>query len=111
MQKTKAQLYEEWKRKRDQERVEKLSSEQQFEPLPEPPPLPPHLEEQRQRNRAKYPEIAAFVDEVRKVFPDAQVISIRPVAGNETRGCLDPDSVLVPASPSLDAEDEPDDPQ
>ena len=33
----------------------------------------------KEDNRAKYPEIAKLVDEVRKHFPDARVISINPI--------------------------------
>jgi hypothetical protein len=36
-----------------------------------------------QQNRERYPEIAKFVDEVRKYFPDATVISIRPLTPEE----------------------------
>lgn len=35
-------------------------------------------ESQRKSNREKYPEIAAFVDELRKYFPDAKVVKITP---------------------------------
>tara|TARA_B100001059_G_C17777869_1_gene552342 strand:+ start:69 stop:221 length:153 start_codon:yes stop_codon:yes gene_type:complete len=31
-----------------------------------------------EENRRKYPEIAKFIDEVRKHFPDARVTSIKP---------------------------------
>ena len=35
-------------------------------------------EEQRQRNRELYPEFAAFVDEVRRVFgDDCEVVSLK----------------------------------
>jgi len=34
-------------------------------------------------NRAKYPEVAQFVDEVRKYFPGANVASIKPIEGKE----------------------------
>jgi len=40
-------------------------------------------EEKIRRNREKYPEIAAFVDEVRKYFPEAKVTSIRKLTPQE----------------------------
>lgn len=36
-------------------------------------------------NRAKYPEIAKFVDEVRKYFPGAKVTSIKPINDKENK--------------------------
>ena len=34
-------------------------------------------EQDRQRNRERYPSVAIFVDEARRYFPDAKVVSIR----------------------------------
>ena len=31
-----------------------------------------------EENRKKYPEVAKWVDEIRKYFPDAKVVSIKP---------------------------------
>lgn len=36
-----------------------------------------------EENRKKYPEVAKWVDEVRKYFPDAKVTSIKPVKKND----------------------------
>ena len=33
----------------------------------------------KEDNRAKYPEVAKLMDEVRKHFPDARVTSIKPI--------------------------------
>lgn len=38
----------------------------------------PEVARAREENRRKYPELAKFVDEVRKYFPDAKVIKITP---------------------------------
>ena len=70
--------YEDWKRRRDA----KSTDVKDLTP-PEPEQLSPDQEERRRRNREKYPEIAAFVDEVRKVFPDARVVSITPYTPEE----------------------------
>lgn len=43
----------------------------------------PVREEIAKRNRERYPEFAKFIDEVRKVFPDAKVVSIRPLTPEE----------------------------
>lgn len=43
----------------------------------------PEREAMRQRNREKYPEFAAFYDEVVKHFPGAKVISIRELTPEE----------------------------
>ena len=40
-------------------------------------------EEKIRRNREKYPEIAALVDQVRKYFPEAKVTSIRKLTPQE----------------------------
>ena len=39
-------------------------------------------ETEAEKNRKKYPEIAKLVDEVRKYFPDAKVISITQSQAN-----------------------------
>lgn len=36
-------------------------------------------------NRAKFPDVAKFVDEVRKYFPDAKVTSITPIKDKEKK--------------------------
>lgn len=64
------------------------------------------LAQARRRNREKYPEIAAFVDEVRKHFPDAKVVSIRPLTPEEMEARRP-----VPASLGSDEPDEQDDQQ
>lgn len=64
--------YEDWKRKRDAKVEQPTPVEEDTDSLS------PELEEQRRRNRAKYPEIAEFVDAVRAYFPDAKVVSITP---------------------------------
>lgn len=43
----------------------------------------PEREEMRKRNREKYPEFAAFYDEVVKHFPGARIISIREFTPEE----------------------------
>jgi len=73
-------LYEEWKRRK-------------ASPTPPPPPPPQPLvhkhnsintprredyEHLARENRAKYPEIARMVDEIRQHFPGAKVVAVRP---------------------------------
>ena len=70
-------LYEEWKRRK-------------ASPTPPPPPPPadsrpsvkvPRREDYEhlaRENRAKYPEIARMVDEIRQHFPGAKVVAVRP---------------------------------
>ena len=70
--------YEEWKRERDAK--EKAPAEPADEYMPDPDP---EIEEVRRRNREKYPELAAFVDEVRRVFPGAKVTKITPYTPEE----------------------------
>lgn len=36
--------------------------------------------DQAKANRERYPEVARVVDEVRKFFPDAKVVAIRPMS-------------------------------
>ena len=33
----------------------------------------------KEDNRKRYPEVAKWIDEVRKYFPDAKVVSIKPI--------------------------------
>ncbi len=40
--------------------------------------MKPNYSKNKEDNRAKYPEVAKWVDEVRKHFPGARVISITP---------------------------------
>jgi hypothetical protein len=97
-----AQEYERWKIERD-----KNLSKPVDDPIPaEAETLSPDQEEQRRRNREKYPEIAAFVDEVRKHFPGARVVSITPRTPKKDEAM---NQAL--ASPELDELVEPDDPQ
>lgn len=70
--------YEEWKRQRDAQ--ESTPAEPADEYVPDPDP---EREEIRRRNREKYPELAAFVDEVRRVFPGAKVTKITPYTPEE----------------------------
>jgi len=65
---SKQKLYDEWKVKRDADKVSvevtpRSSSD-------------PEVERKREENRRKFPEFAAFYDEVRKHFPGAYVTSI-----------------------------------
>lgn len=82
-------LYDDWKRKRDtredsesglkksDDKITSLPRQQQR--VQEPSSLSDQAEAQRRKNREKYPEIAAFVDECRRVFgEDVKVISITP---------------------------------
>ena len=39
-----------------------------------------HTTDKKEDNRKRYPEIAKWVDEVRKYFPDAKVVSIKPIS-------------------------------
>lgn len=39
----------------------------------------------RQSNRDRYPEVARVVDEVRKHFPGAKVVAIRPMSEEKKR--------------------------
>ena len=87
-------LYEEWKRRRDTRQDSKTSSVRpthqsshsvsRQQPRVQKPDLlstttSPSKETERANNREKYPEIAAFVDECRRVFgPDVRVVSITP---------------------------------
>lgn len=74
----KQRLYDEWKRKRDAN----LSTN--VDDVSHTTPTDTRMSEEYRRkaeeNRRKYPELAAFVDEVRKHFPGARVVSITPRA-------------------------------
>jgi len=87
-------LYAEWKRKRDTREDSKEDTErsngaitplsgqqprvQRTKELPSQPESPSQ-KAARQRNREQYPEIAAFVDECRRVFGEGvKVVSITP---------------------------------
>jgi hypothetical protein len=77
----KQRLYDEWKRKRD--------SKEEVRPNPPAEKSLPRTESdeekrQREENRRKHPEIAAFVDEVRKHFPDAKVVSLKTYTPEQT---------------------------
>ena len=96
-------LYAEWKRKRDAKQDSTIHSEEPLHPRNDPPLPPPPVsttppetkgtpapsrdiktprreeyERLAQENREKYPEIAEFVDEIRRHFPGAKVVSITP---------------------------------
>lgn len=93
-QKRQEKLYEEWKRQKYSGRDSEVSSDQspsqvshsieRQQPRVQKSNLVPATTskakaEERAANRAKYPEIAAFVDECRRVFgPDVKVVSITP---------------------------------
>ena len=93
-QKHQERLYEQWKRQRDNKKSSDLDtgeptnqispSIQRQQPRVQEPDLVSATTsktkaEERAANRAKYPEIAAFVDECRRVFgPDVKVVSITP---------------------------------
>lgn len=73
----KKRIYAEWKEKQEAKRPPEPKPQRptpSLNPLPEPD-LPPELAEQRRRNREKYPDIAAFVDECRQYFGDVEVVS------------------------------------
>lgn len=77
----KQRLYDEWKRKRD--------SKEEVRPDPVVAESPQRIESdeqkrQREENRRKYPELAAWVDEVRKHFPDAKVVSLKTYTPEQT---------------------------
>lgn len=42
-------------------------------------------ESERQSNRDRFPEVARVVDEVRKHFPGAKVMAIRPMSEEKKR--------------------------
>ena len=65
---SKQKLYDEWKIKRDADKVS-------VEVTPRAS-NDPEIERKREENRRKFPEFAAFYDEVRKHFPGAYVTSI-----------------------------------
>ena len=68
----KQKLYNEWRVKRD--------ARVAVDVTPNPVTTPQwdiHVERRRAENRRKFPEFAAFYDEVRKHFPGAYVTSIR----------------------------------
>ena len=46
-------------------------------------------EDRRASNRDRFPEIARVVDEVRKHFPDAKVVAIRPMSEEKKRMLAD----------------------
>lgn len=100
--------YEEWKKQRDARQNSGVDTAQPIceRPLeqvrssrPNETSLSGNSERERQReeNRRKYPEFAAFFDEVQKHFPGAKVISITPHQS--------------PATHLSDVEDVQDDPQ
>jgi len=100
--------YEEWKKQRDarensgvdtEESVCEEPHEQVRPSRPDEASLQGNSERERQRaeNRRKYPEFAAFFDEVQKHFPGAKVVRI---IQNPT-----------PATHLSDVEDAQDDPQ
>ena len=63
------ELYDEWKIKRDAKEVTVEVTPRTVSD--------PETERKREENRRKFPEFAAFYDEVRKHFPGAYVTSIR----------------------------------
>ena len=46
--------------------------------------MKPNYSKNKEDNRAKYPEVAKFIDEVRKHFPGARVVSIKPAKDKPT---------------------------
>jgi hypothetical protein len=87
----KAFLYKKWLEERDAEKLRK-GVDVHFEKPDQPGETPqterivvhdPMREEMAKRNRERFPELAKFIDEVRKVFPDAKVVSIRPLTPEE----------------------------
>lgn len=66
---SKQKLYDEWKIKRDAKAVTVEVTPRIISD--------PETERRREENRRKFPEFAAFYDEVRKHFPGAYVTSIR----------------------------------
>jgi len=77
----KQRLYDEWKSNRDTN----LSTNE--DDVSHETPADTQMSEEYRRkaeeNRRKYPELAAFVDEVRKHFPGARVVSIKPMPERE----------------------------
>jgi len=74
----KQKLYDEWKSKRD---AQEISVESFAKPRNVIQPTvnktgDPEIERQREENRRKFPEFAAFFDEVKRHFPGAYVTSI-----------------------------------
>ena len=46
--------------------------------------MKPNYSKNKEDNRAKYPEVAKFIDEVRKHFPGARVVRIKPAKDKTT---------------------------
>ena len=104
--------YEEWKRQRDARESGDLDLERsvcEADNRPNPPNehrlSSVHDEPKRVRskeaeeNRRKYPEIARFVDECRRVFgPDVRVVSITPLQSPTSRGSDEADAQDDPQS-------------
>lgn len=104
--------YDEWKRQRDARENSDLCLEEpvcegdlRSQQLDEQGLPPVHDEPERIRskeaeeNRRKYPEIARFVDECRRVFgPDVRVISITPHRSPTNRGSDEADAPTDPQS-------------
>lgn len=94
----KQKAYDEWKATRDMERKsQNLSIET---PAPQTTPEHTYKSEEHRRmaeeNRRKYPELAAFVDEIRKHFPGARVVKITP--RQEAQATREPDEWDEPTS-------------
>lgn len=104
--------YDEWKRKRDARESGNLDLERpvcEADNRPNPPNehrlSSVHDEPKRVRskeaeeNRRKYPEIARFVDECRRVFgPDVRVVSITPLQSPTNHGSDEADAQDDPQS-------------
>lgn len=91
----KQKLYDEWKSKRDV----KASPQKVYPQSLTANQWDIEIEQKRAENRRKFPEFAAFYDEVRKHFPGAYVTSIT-MKGDQS-----------PASPVSDVADAQDDQQ
>lgn len=104
--------YDEWKRKRDARESSDLCLK---EPVCEGDLRSQQLDEHRlssvhdeskrvrskeaEENRRKYPEIARFVDECRRVFgPDVRVVSITPLQSPTNHGSDEADAQDDPQS-------------
>jgi hypothetical protein len=102
--------YDEWKRQKELKENNRVDTEQPIRASTHTESRPdrtdtgrlsanPEWEKQREENRRKHPELAKFVDEIRKHFPGAEVISITPR------------SDLAPTTHELDEQDAQDDPR
>lgn len=84
----KQRLYDEWKRERDANLSANVADASHKTPTDTQ--MSEEYRRKAEENRRKYPELAAFVDEVRKYFPGARVVSITPRKEREVPATHEP---------------------